>query len=76
MTKEELEAKGFKMDIEDNGTFINYVKDINADVELVVTIHPIPEVFIYMKEDEARVVLNTDDLELAEKLAVIIVEID
>jgi hypothetical protein len=76
MRKEELEAKGFKMDIEGDGVIVNFVKEINEDVELVLTIAPMNELFIYLKEDEIRIVLDTDDLDLAEKLASIIVEID
>ncbi|WP_343643975.1 hypothetical protein [Chryseobacterium sp.] len=79
ITKEFLEEKGFVLDNKEN-VIINYVKKINEFNDLVVAVSPLQEFFIWVKDQEfedpdmdgVKIHLDTDDFDLAEKIAQII----
>lgn len=83
ITKEFLEEKGFALDSTE-GVIVNYVKKINDRVDLVLAISPLEEFFIWVKDenfedpnmDGVKVHLDTNDFDLAEKAAQIIVGIE
>lgn len=72
--KQQLEVNGFTFEVEDNGLFSQYVKNIGEDgKQLVFAITPLPEVFVWLPDDESenkdedgvRVVLDVDTVEKA-----------
>ncbi|MEL7678133.1 hypothetical protein [Elizabethkingia meningoseptica] len=83
ITKEFLEEKGFALDSTE-GVIVNYVKKINDRVDLVLAISPLEEFFIWVKDEDfedpnmdgVKVHLDTNDFDLAEKAAQIIVGIE
>ncbi|MDV3751189.1 hypothetical protein CMU19_07300 [Elizabethkingia anophelis] len=83
ITKEFLEEKGFVLDSTE-GVIVNYVKKINDRVDLVLAISPLEEFFIWVKDEDfedpnmdgVKVHLDTNDFDLAEKAAQIIVGIE
>ncbi|MEA1848971.1 hypothetical protein U9K52_08625 [Chryseobacterium sp. MHB01] len=76
ITKEFLESRGFVLDNQEN-VVINYVKKINERNDLVVAVSPLPGFFVWVKEEDfedpnmdgVRVHLDTDDFDLAERIA-------
>ncbi|AQX00437.1 hypothetical protein [Elizabethkingia anophelis] len=83
ITKEFLEEKGFALD-NTEGVVVNYVKNINDRADLVLAISPLEEFFIWVKDEDfedpnmdgVKVHLDTNDFDLAEKAAQIIVGIE
>lgn len=83
ITKEFLEDKGFALDSTE-GVIVNYVKKINDRIDLVLAISPLEEFFIWVKDEDfedpnmdgVKVHLDTNDFDLAEKAAQIIVGIE
>lgn len=83
VTKEFLEEKGFALDSTE-GVIVNYVKKINDRIDLVLAISPLEEFFIWVKDEDfedpnmdgVKVHLDTNDFDLAEKAAQIIVGIE
>ncbi|WP_148043485.1 hypothetical protein [Chryseobacterium sp. G0240] len=79
ITKEFLEEKGFVLENQEN-IIINYVKKINEFNDLVLAVSPLQEFFIWVKHEDfqdpdmdgVKVHLDTDNFDLAEKLAEII----
>lgn len=79
ITKEFLEERGFILDNQDN-VILNYIKKINEYNDIVLTVSPMVEFFIWVKfedyedpnMDGYKVHLDTDDFDLAEKIALTI----
>ena len=71
-----LEKRGFVLENQEN-IIINYVKKINEHNDLVVAVSPLPEFFIWVKDQDfedpnmegVKVHIDTDDFEFAEKIA-------
>jgi hypothetical protein len=76
--KEQLESNGFKLEIEDNGIFQQYVKIVGEEQvkHLVFAITPIQEVFVWIPEnhnaedddplqDGVKIILDVDSVEKA-----------
>jgi hypothetical protein len=71
-----LEKRGFVLVNQDN-VIINYIKKINEYNDLVVAVSPLPEFFIWVKDEDfedpdmegVKVHLDTDDFDFAENMA-------
>lgn len=76
ITKKFLEERGFVLDNQEN-IIINYIKQVNDLNDLVITISPLVEFFVWVKHEDfedpnmdgVKVHINTDDFDLAEKIA-------
>lgn len=76
LNKTFLEKRGFTLENQDN-LIINYVKKINDYNDLVVAVSPLPEFFIWVKDQDfedpnmegVKVHLDTGDFDFAEKIA-------
>ncbi len=72
--KEKLESNGFVFEVEENGVFSQYVKQVGEHgKKLVFAITPLPEIFVFIpdtecgseEEDGVRVVLDVETVEQA-----------
>lgn len=82
---EQFEANGFKFEVEENNIFSQYVKNIGDEGrQLVFGITPIPEVFLWIPDEEAenkdcdgvKIILDVDTVEKAILVAECIAGID
>lgn len=76
VTKEFLEEKGFVLENQEN-VVVNFVKKINDLNDLVLAVSPLQEFFVWVKDEDfedpnmdgIKVHIDTDDFDLAEKIA-------
>lgn len=86
LTKEILEEKGFVFESLENGLFQHFSKKVKNNNSLVIEVAPMQEIYIWCPDEDSdpddpeadgvRIVLDTDDLDLAEKCAEIILGFD
>lgn len=83
--QEQFKANGFTFEVEDNGIFSQYVKNIGEEgKQLVFGITPIPEVFIWIPDEDGngeecdgvKIILDVDTVEKAILVAECIAGID
>lgn len=83
--KEQFEANGFTFEVEENGIFSQYVKNIDEEgKQLVFSITPITEVFVWIPDSESdckdqdgiKIILDVDTVEKAILVAECIAGID
>jgi len=83
ITPEILHEKAFYFESEENGIFQRYVKQIDENVDLVIEVSPEQRIFVYIFEDQETkheegvvILLNTDDVDFAIKVAECIIGVE